>query len=341
MANAIDLAVGNEPEVSVGDMFSDRKMLLIKSLNWYSKNWDSKSAKIALVDFFIRKGKDTKKVSKIPVENVCLTFGALARLEERGLDLTDKECELIYNYVSNYVIPESVTIEVSKESPKQEVDEKVNNTLDLLESSLEKIVQGTSQNELKYVESVIESAHLTKAQKAKIVEWINQDFPHIKSAVEKTDEEEIESYSGLSVKIKRLILTWYDNLLTLLTTTNVNVPEMPKTKADRYKAAEHIRYHKDSLVKPHDLFGKKVLWVYNEEKRHLIKITSTKGINVYRMKLLDCIGVSKNIRKPEMIDEFIKLSAKAKVKYFSEIKSKEQEHNCRLGDVNNIIIAGE
>jgi hypothetical protein len=352
--------VGDEPFYAVQPDDENRKGALTRGFTWYNHFYNKKDAKELLAQYceHHERPNDAKTLRKVDDKEVLMTFGWLARMTMRGLELNEHELAVLENEIARLLKS------ANKPEIVEQVEEKpVSNRPNVQEIMKEKAREAAGELEAMFDDFF--TVGKTSFKTVDIVAKFNVLPQHIPLIVEiwkrKQDEFELlsngddevkEGYPDLG-KIKiRNILKFIEQVLGEL---NSYISIKKASKAPRKKKAvpvekivaklKYLKEFKDAANKldlvsihPTKLHGASEAWVYDSAKRKLHHYVADEYSKSFTVKGNTILGFDTNasevktLRKPaEQIKEVMGSKPAAR-KYFKEIKAVSTTPNGRFND---------
>lgn len=335
----------NEPEFNILDY--EHSMLL--SLNYYSKEVDSKLKKQWSLDFYKSKDKSIKNFEKLS-DSCYNQTGALIRLINRGIPLSDNHSnylefkytelqELVNENYSDSDIPKEKSI---KKEPK--VD---NSNLIKILNSLEVEVDRILFDGLDGIipKKIIINSKATKIELTEISKEYSRLINYYSKILESTDEDIIYGYGNLTKKNIKKVLAYCNTVIeSCKSKPTAKISSKPKKEKSPKVLVSKLKYQKEfnelnlNSIQPEKIIGSSEVWLYNTRLRKLIRYKTIDGLTltVKGTTLLNWdsdLSGSKILRNPEVqLKEFINSSKPSMNKFFLELKSMKTNINGRTND---------
>jgi hypothetical protein len=354
--------MGDEPFYPVQPDSSSRKVALTYGFTWYNRFYGKKDAKELLCQFLEHHNRtsEAKHIRKVHESEFLMTLCWLARMNLRGLELTEHETATLENEIAR----------LNRLVNKPEVVEKevVNNRPNVQEIMREKAREAAGE-----LEGLFDEFYTTGKASTKIVDVVakyNVMSQHIPLIVEiwkkkqtefeevsETDDKELkEAYGNLGKIQLRNTLKFIEQVLSDL---NSYISIKKASKAPRKKKAvpvekivsklKYLKEFKDPVnkldlisVHPTKLHGASEAWVYDTAKRKMHHYVADEYSKSFTVKGNTIIGFDshtseiKTLRKPgEQIKEIMGSKPAAR-KYFKDIKAVATTPNGRFNE--NMII---
>ena len=182
----------------------------------------------------------------------------------------------------------------------------------------------------------------------KMIEFYRPVFEEIRDAYNKKEPDLVEGYSGYTRKHLKALMEFYNQLIVALD-AKANVIAMSSGRKPRKKKVksatqlvEKLNYlDKDAdlgltSIKPENIIGAKILWVYNTKYRKLgvFHAANDAGLSVKGSTVIgfdSTTSICKKIRKPEQVVPGVVDHGKVALrKLLPGIRAKEQELKGRI-----------
>lgn len=312
---------GGEPKPT-GEITSTEMM---KALNWYSQNKDSKDSLKYANDYFKKKLKiDASAALKV----VSPTFGFVCRLVTNGGILCEKDKAWFDNEIDK--ITKSLK---KKKSEKVEVVEKTNvvsiqdrirdkasECIGELEGLIDELILSSFDSNVSPY-ALMNRMNMKDAQTKYIVEWAKKKRVEFDEVLNTKDKELKDAYSFTKPQMKKLVAFCDQVILDCQKISGDSVktrkPRKRKVKSPDELVAK-VNYCKEFAelklvsVKPTEIIGAAQLWVYNTKNRKLgcYHAEDAGGLSVKGSTILnfsESKSVHKTLRKPaEILPEVLK-----------------------------------
>jgi hypothetical protein len=355
--------MGEEPFYPVQPDPSNRKVALTYAFTWYNRFYGKKDAKELLCQFLehhTRTG-EAKHIRKVHESEFLMTLCWLARMNLRGLELTEHENLTLENEIArlNRLVNKPEVVEKEKEPSNR--------------PNVQEIMREKAKDAAGELEGLFDEFYTTGKASTKIVDVVakfNVMPQHIPLIVEiwkkkqvefeevaETDDKELkEAYGNLGKVQLRNTLKFIEQVLSDL---NSYISIKKASKAPRKRKAvpvekivaklKYLKEFKDPVnkldlisVHPTKLHGASEAWVYDTAKRKIHHYIADEYSKTFTVKGNTIIGFDshtseiKTLRKPgEQIKEIMGSKPAAR-KYFKDIKAVATAPNGRFNE--NMII---
>jgi hypothetical protein len=368
---------GDEPFFAIQPDSDFRTSALARAFTWYNRFYGRKDAKDLLIQYLEQNDRkaDAKLMAKAPESEILSTYGWLARMTLRGLELSEHEELSLQNEINRLIVcvhkPE--TVFRSGLAPQEVVEEeKIEvNRPNVQEIMREKAREATGEMLGLFDEYILAGAKGTLPSKpidilAKynilpqhipiILEVWKKELNELEEVLEGKDEQLVEGYSQFGkVQIKNIIKA----IETVISDLNSYITVKKATKTPRKRKAvpvekivsklKYLKEFKDDAAKldlvsvhPTKLHGASEAWAYDTAKRKLYHFIADEYSKTFTVKGNTLLGFDatnsevKTLRKPAEQLKEIMGSKPAARKYFKEIKSVGTAPNGRFNE--NMII---
>ena len=354
--------MGDEPFYPVQPDPSSRKVALTYGFTWYNRFYGKKDAKELLCQFLEHhtRTSEAKHIRKVHESEFLMTLCWLARMNLRGLELTEHENLVLENEIARlYKLvnkPEVVEKEVVSNRPNvQEImREKAREAAGELEGLFDEFYT-TGKASTKIVD-VVAKYNVMSQHIPLIVEIWKKKQVEFEEVSETDDKELKEAYGNLGKIQLRNTIKFIEQVLSDL---NSYISIKKASKAPRKKKAvpvekivsklKYLKEFKDPVnkldlisVHPTKLHGASEAWVYDTAKRKMHHYVADEYSKSFTVKGNTIIGFDshtseiKTLRKPgEQVKEIMGSKPAAR-KYFKDIKAVATTPNGRFNE--NMII---
>lgn len=350
--NIESLFIGDEPT------FGNPKTEIgfCRSLSWYSTQYGNKESKNFTLEYVKAKNFSKEIQTKLTSSNEDLfkNLGFVCRMVSRGAELGLNKDNWINDRINEILNTKSNDF-ISQLTP--------NNTINKQEKTVQEKVFEYSTQYINYIEGYIDEFIKTHKSEFQCYDWlkvnnvkpiyINQIKQHyqplveeIALAVNKEDEQLVESYSHWSKKELKSFLDFITKIISDCDIYSGNVKTVKKPRKKKAITADKkvakVQYKKEDTeyklvsVNPTEIIGASEIWVFNTKYKKLgqYKATDDSGFGIKGTTLLgydENFSIQKTLRKPlEVLDEFKKAKKPELKKFMSKIKCKEAPLNGRI-----------
>ena len=351
--------MGDEPFFPVQPDSGSRTVALTYGFTWYNRFYGKKDAKELLAQYLDHNNRiaDAKVIRKVDDKEFLMTLCWLARMNLRGLVLTEHEELTLENEITRLlkVVNKPEVIEKEKEPSNR--------------PNIQEIMRDKAREAAGELEGIFDEFYTTGKVSTKIVDVVakhnvmSQHIPLIVNIwkkkqtefeeVSETDDKELkEAYGNLGKVQLRNILKFIEQVLSDL---NSYISIKKASKAPRKKKAvpvekivsklKYLKEFKDPAnkldlisVHPTKLHGASEAWVYDTAKRKLHHYIADDYSKAFTVKGNTILGFDNNtseiktLRKPgEQIKEIMGSKPAAR-KYFKDIKAVGTVPNGRFNE---------
>lgn len=353
---------GDEPLFVLQPDEDKRRVALMRSFTWYHRFYGKKDAKELLSQYLELNNRpaDAKILRKVHENEFLLTLCWLARMQLRGLSLTEHEELTLNNEIARLLKivhkPEEVKVEteVSARPNIQDIlKEKARDAAGELEGLFDEFITSgaPTKHSLKPMDEVAKKnvmpqhiSLLTEVWKKK-----QNEFEELLKGV---DKQLVEGYTYLNKTQIKNVLKFIEQVLNDL---NSYISVKKAAKAPRARKAvpvekqvaklKYLKTFKDTATKldlisihPTKLHGASEAWVYDTAKRKLHHYIADDYSKAFTVKGNTLLGFDtskseiKTLRKPAEQLKEIMGSKPAARKYFNDIKAVATTPNGRFNE---------
>jgi hypothetical protein len=343
---------GSEPNFDAKkDILS--KLEIVKTLNWYTANRDTKASKKYIVDYF-RKNK--LKLDESKLNEVTPTFGWLCRMIVRGANLSEDH----KNYLNQNI---TLLKEAKKEkkvveeptatvSVRDRVQEKAFECAGEIEGAIDKFILTKYKEEISPLSIMMDKA--IKGMHANILIGVYKNQRDQWQNVLDTDDAQIkEGYSNFRKSDIKKLIAYHQRIIDDAQTIIGEAKKTRKPRKRKVKTPEQLigklKYcleDKDLKIKsvdPKNIIAAEAVWIFNRKTRKLgcYFADDSSGLTVKGSTIQnysEVKSISKTVRKPdEMIPNVINGGKVFLRNVLQEIRAKESKLNGRINKDTMII----
>jgi hypothetical protein len=365
---------GTEPEFKEQPTVEGRTSALSSGLRWYSRFFGRKDAKELLIQYTEFKGnpEQVKLLRKVEDSEIAMSLCWLARMNMRGLVLTDEEQTKVNNELARltetYTNPQlakvsmtSVAKEEVKETNRPNVQEimreKASEVAGELEGIFDEYIKdgAKASHSFKIIDEVKKKNILSQHISIISDVW-KKKLAEFSLVLEGKDSDLVQGYAFLTktqvkniVKFIEQVLSELNSYISVKKTTRAPRARKPVSVEKQVSKLKYLRAFKDEALKldltsihPTKLHGASEAWVYDTAKRKLHHYVADEYSKTFTVKGNTILGFDtrnsemKTLRKPTEQLKEIMGSKPAARKYFKDIKSVSTVPNGRFND--NLII---
>jgi len=355
---------GPEPEwtsqPTMDDTESSRRIAIGRAFDWYNYHLSRSEAKDFVLEYLANADRKSEADAyKHGLDSIYLTtYGWLARMATKGLELTEKENAQLEKHIAECVessVQEQVL--VAKKIPTLSIQDRMRIKMNIALGEIEGMLDDFIDNGCKDVPEFlgIFEKHESPAQMATMVidEWTERKQEY-QDAVDKADPDLAEAYGHLGkIQLRNLGkfadaviagVNSYSQSKKVARKPRKKKPVSPEKLTQKFKFLDKYPQLKLESIPVVKLVECGEAFLYDIKKRKLIQITADTHMKTFTVKNNSIVGfdpaktVQKTLRKPdEQLKEFMKASVPNARKYFKNIKAVEIKFNGR-GNENLVIL---
>lgn len=356
--------MGDEPLFVLQPDPDRRSSALANSFSWYNWFYGKKDAKELMCQFLELNKRDAeaKVMRKVADNEFINTYGWLARMQLRGLELHEHESAQFENEVARLLrsyhkpeVKESLTSVVKEEAPSRPniqdiLREKAKDAAGELEGVFDEfITEGKTKTKTM---DVVAKFNVMPQHIGLITEVWKKKQTEFEEVQQGKDKLQVEGYSNFTKIQIRNIVKFIEQVLTDLN-AYISVKKAAKTPRQRKAVPvekivaklKYLKTFKDTASKldlvsisPVKLHGASEAWVYDTSKRKLHHYIADEYSKSFTVKGNTILGFDSNkseiktLRKPgEQIKEVMGSKPAAR-KYFADIKAVATAPNGRFNE---------
>lgn len=365
--------LGPEPMFAVQPDPDRRRVALMRSFTWYGRFYGKKDAKEFLAQYLdLRDRPQEAKVMRKVDEKECInTLCWLARMELRGLELSETESETLQNEIKRLLetIHKPQVIEATAtgapEAPARPniqdiLKDKAREAAGELEGLFDEYITSGAgaKHTLRPIDEVAKK-NVMPQHISLLTEVWKKKLNEIEEVIKGTDAQLVQGYQHLTKTQLKNIVKFIELVINDL---NSYISVKKAAKAPRARKAvpvekqvaklKYLKTFKDTAskldllsVSPIKLHGASEAWVYDTAKRKLHHYIADEYSKTFTVKGSTLLGFDtaqsevKTLRKPgEQIKEIMGSKPAAR-KYFKDIKAVSTTPNGRFNDAMIILKA--
>ena len=362
--------LGPEPMFAVQPDEDRRRVALMRSFTWYGRFYGKKDAKEFLAQYLdLRERPQEAKIMRKIDEKECInTLAWLARMELRGLELSETESNTLQNEIKRLLetinkpqVIEAIVPDIPTRPNIQEIlKDKAREAAGELEGLFDEyITSGAgSKHTLRPIDEVAKKNVMPQHISLLTDVW-KKKLNEIEEVLKGTDSQLVQGYNHLSKTQLKNIVKFIELVIGDL---NSYISVKKAAKAPRARKAvpvekivaklKYLKTFKDTASKldllsisPIKLHGASEAWVYDTAKRKLHHYIADDYSKTFTVKGSTLLGFDtaqsevKTLRKPaEQIKEVMGSKPAAR-KYFKDIKAVSTTPNGRFNDAMIILKA--
>ena len=354
---------GPEPEWAGKEKLTDAefKIELLKAFQYYNYFYSNKDFRPEVNDYLKKSGKLTKDELRIyKASKECWTpvqVGALIRMLDRGAPLRANQIDYIFDKVRNAMgtvtKSDMANADFEEQADAADAANKVKAKPSLFETIQSKLTE-QAQAMGGEIEGQIDMVLLGQNPDLNVYKWLNENqvsqpvankikfffqafWSDIKEAKASEDEQLQEAYSNIDKKKYKAFETFFEGMFADFDSYNKSKKAERKPRKKKAVSADKLvaklKYAKDfkelklTSIRPTEIVGAEVLWVYNTKTKKLGKYCAEFGaqLSVKGSTILNYDegqSLSKTLRKPEQkLPELLKAGKVPLRKFLEDIKA--------------------
>ena len=361
--------LGPEPMFAVQPDEDRRRVALMRSFTWYGRFYGKKDAKEFLSQYLdLRNRPQEAKIMRRIDEKECInTLAWLARMELRGLELSETESNTLQNEIKRLLetVNKPQVIEAVVEAPTRPniqdiLKDKAREAGGELEGLFDEyITSGAgSKHTLRPIDEVAKKNVMPQHISLLTDVW-KKKLNEIEEALKGTDSQLVQGYGHLTKTQLKNVVKFIELVISDL---NSYISVKKAAKAPRARKAvpvekivaklKYLKTFKDTASKldlmsisPIKLHGASEAWVYDTAKRKLHHYIADDYSKTFTVKGSTLLGFDtaqsevKTLRKPSEQIKEVMGSKPAARKYFKDIKAVSTTPNGRFNDAMIILKA--
>jgi len=355
--------LGPEPMFAVQPDEDRRRVALMRSFTWYGRFYGKKDAKEFLSQYLdLRERPQEAKIMRKIDEKECInTLAWLARMELRGLELSETESDTLQNEIKRLletinkpqlveaIVPDAPTRPNIQEILKDKAREAAGELEGLFD---EYITSGAgSKHTLRPIDEVAKKNVMPQHISLLTDVW-KKKLNEIEEVLKGTDAQLVQGYQHLTKTQLKNVIKFIELVIGDLN-SYINVKKAAKAPRARKAVPvekivaklKYLKIFKDTeskldllSISPIKLHGASEAWVYDTAKRKLHHYIADDYSKTFTVKGSTLLGFDsaqsevKTLRKPaEQIKEVMGSKPAAR-KYFKDIKAVSTTPNGRFND---------
>jgi len=364
--------LGPEPMFAVQPDQDRRRVALMRSFTWYGRFYGKKDAKEFLAQYLdLRERPQEAKIMRKIDEKECInTLAWLARMELRGLELSETESDTLQNEIKRLletvnkpeVIEATVTgAPVTARPNIQDIlKDKAREAGGELEGLFDEyITSGASTKHTLRPMDEVAKKNVMPQHISLLTDVWKKKLNEIEEVLKGTDAQLVQGYSHLTKTQLKNVVKFIELVISDL---NSYISVKKAAKAPRARKAvpvekqvaklKYLKTFKDTASKldlvsisPIKLHGASEAWVYDTAKRKLHHYIADDYSKTFTVKGSTLLGFDtaqsevKTLRKPSEQIKEVMGSKPAARKYFKDIKAVSTTPNGRFNDAMIILKA--
>ena len=355
--------LGPEPMFAVQPDEDRRRVALMRSFTWYGRFYGKKDAKEFLAQYLdLRERPQEAKIMRRIDEKECInTLCWLARMELRGLELSETESETLQNEIKRLLetinkpqVIELTPLEIPTRPNIQEIlKDKAREAAGELEGLFDEYITSGAgaKHTLRPMDEVAKKNVMPQHISLLTDVW-KKKLNEIEEVLKGTDAQLVQGYSHLTKTQLKNIVKFIELVISDL---NSYISVKKAAKAPRARKAvpvekqvaklKYLKVFKDTAskldllsVSPIKLHGASEAWVYDTAKRKLHHYVADDYSKTFTVKGSTLLGFDtaqsevKTLRKPSEQIKEVMGSKPAARKYFKDIKAVSTTPNGRFNE---------
>lgn len=353
---------GTEPEFKEQPTVEGRTSALSNGLRWYSRFFGRKDAKELLIQYAEFKGntEQGKLLRKVEDSEIAMSLCWLARMNMRGLVLTDEEQTKVNNELfrltetfTNPQLAKASMTSVAKTDVKEVKETNRPNVQEIMREKASEVAGELEGIFDEYIKDGAKASHnfkiIDEVKKKNILSqhisiisdvW-KKKLAEFSLVLEGKDSDLVQGYAFLTktqvknvIKFIEQVLSELNSYISVKKTTRAPRARKPVSVEKQVSKLKYMRTFKDEALKldltsihPTKLHGASEAWVYDTAKRKLHHYVADEYSKTFTVKGNTILGFDtrnsemKTLRKPTEQLKEIMGSKPAARKYFKDIKS--------------------
>ena len=362
---------GEEPMFAVQPDEDQRRLALMRSFTWYGRFYGKKDAKEFVVQYLELRGRpqDAKIMRKVDEKECINTLCWLARMELRGLTLTETESHTLQNEISRLLetvhkpqVVESTTSAPATSRPNIQdiLKDKAREAGGELEGLFDEyITSGASTKHAHRPIDEVAKKNVMPQHISLLTDVWKKKLNEIEEVLKGKDAQLVQGYQHLTKTQLKNVVKFIELVISDL---NSYISVKKAAKAPRVRKAvpvekivsklKYLKTFKDTAnkldlvsISPIKLHGASEAWVYDTAKRKLHHYVADDYSKTFTVKGSTLLGFDtaqsevKTLRKPSEQIKEVMGSKPAARKYFKDIKAVSTTPNGRFNDAMIILKA--
>jgi hypothetical protein len=334
---------------------------LLRALNYYNTNHDDKDKKKWFINHFAKVDKKVA-VELLKVDEYHFRYaGILARLQEGGSELQEKELNFFNERIAflkeqigarqksqdkaDKKAAATAALVAAQPSIQQRMDEKAHELAGEIDGAIDDFILSKGKNTDFSTKGYLASKNVAAPIAKRIGEFYVDTAKELREALAGDDKQLVEGYSHLT---KRELKKFAEFVEQIISDCNQAVQTAKATRAPRKhkpvplsKQVAKVKYMKEfaelklKSVKPEDLVGAKEVWIYNTKYRKVQVYKADNGLAVKGTTLIGFDVVeskSMTLRKPEEFFKGLTMTKRPLNAAFKTLKTKPSAPNGRINE---------
>lgn len=350
--------MGHEPNFYIQPDQDLRQSAIIRAMNWYNHFMTRREAREFLSEYTEQQGftTDSKLMLKVDENEIQQSWGWLARMSVRGLDLTLQEKQGLGNEISRLLHGTKSIQHVSQTSGRQQrqlqqqvvkvkpnvqeiMRERTREAGGELEGIFDEFIQAATKYDYSgKTISVLSQRNIQPQHISILIDSWKSKLEEYEQVLEGRDRDLVQAYAHYTkTQIKTTIkfieavisdLNGYINIKRTQKAPRVRKPVSPEKLVSKLKYMKAFPDLKLESVHPSKIVGASEVWAYDTAKRKLHYYIADSHSQTLTVKGTAILGFDpvqsgiKTLRKPqEQLKEFMSNGIPASRKFFKDIKT--------------------
>jgi hypothetical protein len=296
--------LGDEPTYRPGQVltFSEKA----RAYTWYGSMTDMSDAREWLSDYLGTKGRkdEVKRLKSVPDNLFPHTCAWIARMAMKGV-VVDEETEKFFNKRLQLAFAARSTEDDKKEekpaAEKPNIQDRIKDRVNDLIGDLEEVLDRHARGEISEFDAYefCQKAQIPAQHTTKMAAYYAGHYEELELALDGSDPQVKEGYSGYSKKWIRARLEFIEKMMTDLLRYGQNTKKLKAPRKKKPQSVEkklkHFRYQKEfqelklASVAPEQVVGAQELWTYNTKYKTLsvFRAIDRGGLDIKRSSIVN------------------------------------------------------
>ncbi len=334
---------------------------LLSALNYYNTNHDDKDKKKWFINHYAKVDKKLA-VEFLKIDEYHFRYaGILARLQEGGSELQEKELNYFNERIAflkeqigtrqksqdkaDKKAAATAALVAAQPSIQQRMDEKAHELAGEIEGAIDDFILSKGKNTDFSTKGYLAANNVSAPIAKRIGDMFVKTAAELREALAGDDKQLVEGYSHLT---KRELKKFAEFVEQIIADCNQAVQTAKATRAPRARKAvplskqvAKVKYMKEfaelklKSVKPEDMIGAKEVWIYNTKYRKVQVYKADSGLAVKGTTLIGFDVVeskSMTLRKPEDFFKGLAMTKRPLNAAFKTLKTKPAAPNGRINE---------
>jgi hypothetical protein len=356
--------IGNEPDFSVQPADDTRLGLMSKAFRWYNAFFGKKNAKEFVIDYMVdaKRNNEADALRKVVEQDFIMTYGWLARMQLRGLKLTEAE-QARFNAEIDRLVSPIAQVKSAVSAAKAPTEESKNrpNIQDLMrERTLEAggeleglfddyIAAGAKGVPAPNVVGILTERKIMPQHVPMLVEAWKNHASELQEAINGSDKQLVEGYSQHTKTALKNLVKFCESVLaglgSYLTVKKAQRVPRKRKAVSPERQASRVKYLKDFeelgliSISPAKIIGATEVWAYDTQKRKLHYYVADSTIGSLGIKGTTILGFDsmnsgiKTLRKPgDILKKLLTAGKPSARKLFKDVNAVQAKPNGRTNE---------